>query len=161
MIIKISTHRHGRGFKCSIPFCTYICQKKQNMQHHMRDYHLPKCTECKLPIARADWNDHMAKHTAQATVQRNAVSKNLLAHRILWFKRYFSMTVFLRISNFLFRLKLYQKINARSRTFSIPPTLKKSTWQNMKLNIPVTKRPEIQTMFSCHKTDSSKTDQES
>ena len=58
------------------------------------------------------------------------------------------MTIFLRISNFLFRLKLYQKINARNRTFSIPPTLKKLTWQNMKLNIPQAKRPTIQTMFS-------------
>ena len=46
------------------------------MKNHMRDMHLPRCHECKMRIARADWDAHKAIHTAQATVQNNAVSKN-------------------------------------------------------------------------------------
>ena len=46
------------------------------MELHLRDFHLPKCTECNIPVAAADWDAHMATHAAQAEQQRNAVSKN-------------------------------------------------------------------------------------
>ena len=44
------------------------------MIEHLKSSHLPKCPECLIPLARYDYDTHVAKHNRLADAQEENVS---------------------------------------------------------------------------------------